>query len=319
MPSCSFPPPNYSYSLHTGVELTFLLSHRALRWHYNADGDNRALSDTRANACEIVAWRFIARQSERDAVSYCLHEIPGKEALNAAPVLHSNIGPDGSYDMEANERSPLLAGPMTQQDMNAGMASMRAELESALPKLTLSVDSAGDDIRSGIKDRSNSFKNLNALEIAVIASAKRFLSQHIVQKIITSMWHGEIIFWDQVSVYATKKPRYYNLRTADPYSRLRVPKYLKAWEMAFFIIFLVLYYSVVLRRSYTHIPVVEIVFYFWLASFAWDEFLEWWDAGVFYMSDIWNIFDMSMITIGVCFAVLRMFSFPPSDLHMTNL
>lgn len=263
-------------------------------------------------------------------MSYCLHETPGKDALNASPVTSSTpdrpaavalyyasnqnpnnpLNPNGNFDLAAeeaaNELSPLLSEmgriPETSVLRNA---SRRSELEQAIPRLTLNMDVEGADPRGEMKDRSSSFKNLNALEIAVIANAKRFLSQHIVQKIITSLWHGEIVFWDQVSAYATKKPRYHNPRTADPYSRLRVPKYLKAWEMFFFIVFLVLYYSVVLERSPTRIPAVEVIFYFWLASFFWDEFQEWVDAGVFYMADIWNAFDMAMITLGVIFAVLR--------------
>lgn len=154
-------------------------------------------------------------------------------------------------------------------------------------------------------DRTGALKSLNALEIAVIADAKRFLSQHIVQKIITGLWHGDIVFWDSVSVNSTKKPRYYDPQSADLYSRLRVPKYLKAWEVAFFICFLILYYSVVLERSFTSIPLVEVVFYLWLVAFLWDEIQEWGDAGIFYLSDFWNLFDMVMIGIGVLFAILR--------------
>lgn len=184
-------------------------------------------------------------------------------------------------------------------------STRRAEIRQVIPKLTLSSEAAVEDPREGAEDRTGALKDLNALEIAVIANAKRFLSQYIVQKIITGLWHGEIIFWDSVSVDATKKPRFYNMHTADPYSRLRVPKYLKAWEGFFFVMFLILYYSVVIERSHLRIPVVEIVFYVWLLAFLWDELQEWSDAGIFYMADFWNIFDMIMLGIGICFATLR--------------
>lgn len=183
-----------------------------------------------------------------------------------------------------------------------------------MPKITFSsnesVESGGS--RSGVVDSAKTFKSLNALEIAGIAGAKRFLSQNIVQKIITSIWDGEIVFWDTISGNSVMKPRYYNPRTADPYSRLRVPKYLKTWEILFFIAFLCLYYSVVLKREMGSIPFVEVVFYIWLASFLLDEIQQWADAGLFYLSDLWNIFDIGMITLGIVFAILSMTHLSPT-------
>ena len=273
----------------------------ALRWHYAAENEHPDLSQARANGCEIVAWRFLARQSERDAVDYCLYEISGSEAIDANPMVPTLFG---NIDEELDERSPLLPNPVG-VGLRLRSAARRAEMRHVIPKLKLSSAAAGEDPRKGTHGRTGALKDLNALEIAVIANAKRFLSQHIVQKIITSLWHGEIVFWDSVSANATRKPRYYNVHASDPFSRLRVPKYLKAWEVAFFIIFLILYYSVVLERSHHHIPVIEIVFYVWLLAFLWDEIQEWGDAGIFYMADFWNLFDMSMLGIGIVFAVLR--------------
>ena len=279
---------------------------RSLRWHYGIEREHRSLNEARANACEIVAWRFLACQSERDAVDYCLNEIRGRDAIDASPTP---AVPYTGYDEESNERSPLLRD-LGGSSSERRSASMRAELRQVIPKLNLETypsDSSADGPPDAAikKDRTAAFRNLNALQIAVIANAKHFLSQPIVQKIIEAIWHGDIIFWDSVSAYATKKPRYYNPRTTDPFSRLRVPKYLKAWEVAFFVTYLALYYAVVVERSFVSIPPVEILFYVWLVSYFWDEVQEWQDAGVFYLSDIWNIFDMTVIAIGFVFAILR--------------
>lgn len=224
------------------------------------------------------------------------------------PVLPT---PFGGIEEESDELSPLLPGPLAVSN-GLRSSSRIAEMQQVIPRLTLSSTSAAEDPRAGISDRTGALKTLNALEIAVIANAKRFLSQHIIQKIITGLWHGDIVFWDSVSVNSTKKPRYYDPQVADLYSRLRVPKYLKAWEVAFFISFLILYYSVVLERSFGSIPLVEAVFYIWLVAFLWDELQEWGDAGIFYLSDFWNLFDMIMIGIGIVFAVLREFCRKPS-------
>lgn len=283
----------------------------ALKWHYDAERDDysQGLAETRSNACEIVAWRFLTRLSEREAVDYCLYEIPDPHEAPHEPA-------NGDGDEEASERSPLLpsspggwsgsrrSGPAAP----AGSSIKRYQLLSSLSKLTTSFHmNDDDDDEEDEDDPTAAFISLNALEIAAVAGAKRFLGQHIVQKIITGIWNGDIIFWDSLSVKAEKKHRFYNARTADPFSRLRVPRYLKAWEVFFFSVFLCLYYAVLLGdKDPAHISGTEIVLYVWLASFCYDELSAWNDAGsIFYTADIWNMFDMIMIGIGIAFALLR--------------
>lgn len=176
----------------------------------------------------------------------------------------------------------------------------------SLSKLTMSLhiddDDENDDEES---DPTAPFIHLNALEIAAIADAKRFLSQHVVQKIITGIWSGDIIFWDRLSVHSVKKPRFYNPHTADPFCRLRVPKYLKAFEVVFFGVFLFLYYSVLIEQNRYAITPLEILLYIWFAAFFYDEVSEYIDAGsIFYAADVWNLFDMIMIAIGAVFAIM---------------
>lgn len=111
-----------------------------------------------------------------------------------------------------------------------------------------------------------------------------------------------------LTVDAVKKPRFYNKDTADPFSRLRVPKYLKTFEVVFFAGFLYLYYSVLVERNPDRISVPEILLYVWFAAFTYDELSEWSDAGaIFYATDIWNLFDVTMICIGFVFAIMRKF------------
>jgi hypothetical protein len=152
----------------------------------------------------------------------------------------------------------------------------------------MSMTADADDDDEDDDDPTASFTNLNALEIAAIADAKRFLSQTVVQKIITGIWNGDIIFWDNLSVHSVKKPRFYNAATADPFSRLRVPKYLKAFEVLFFASFLCLYYAVLVERNPYKISTLEVFLYLWFAAFTYDELSEWIDAGsVFYAADVW--------------------------------
>ncbi|WYZ45947.1 hypothetical protein EsH8_IX_000172 [Colletotrichum jinshuiense] len=288
----------------------------ALKWHYAVDEaeSNKGLCEARANACEIVAWRFLTRLSEREAVDFCLYEIPDPKGSETPP-------PDA--DVESNEHSPLLAGGSwanrggsRRASVRPGSSAKRYQLLSSLSRLTMSMHADTDEEED---DPTSPFTNLNALEIAAVADAKRFLSQHVVQKIVTGIWNGDIIFWDSLSVHAEKKPRFYNAHTADIFSRLRVPKYLKAWEAFFFFVFLCLYYSVLVEQNTERITHNEVVLYIWLAAFLYDELSEWADAGtIFYATDVWNLFDMVMIGIGITFAVLRVIGMVNDDRKITD-
>ncbi|KAJ6447170.1 Guanine nucleotide-binding protein negative regulator 1 [Purpureocillium lavendulum] len=284
----------------------------ALKWHYAADSEHQGLGEARSNACEIVAWRFLSRLSEREAMNYCLYEIPDPQADgNERPL---------QYDQEAGESSPLLPRILPSSgdesmDRPAGSSAKKATLLSSLSRLTNLSEETPDEL-----DPTTAFKSLNALEIAAIADAKRFLSQHAVQKIITGIWNGDIVFWDSLSVHSTKKHKYYNPQKSDPYSRLRVPKYLKSWEVLFFAVFLALYYTVLIVRDEEHITVTEVILYMWIAAFFYDELTEWMDAGsVFYATDIWNLFDMTMILIGFAFGVLRVIGIVQQDKQLTDV
>lgn len=298
-----------------------------MKWHYDTDRHDQTLSDTRASACEIVAWRFLARLPDADAVRFCLYEIPAPRAAAAPRRSHS---PDAEAQQHAaGESSPLLllhrakTNPVGDYGLHAryahaatGSSSSRRRsllLDSVSSIAANDGDDDDDDDASAAgeateaTDPAVAFRTLNALEIAVVANAKRFLGRSVVQRIVTGIWHGEIIFWDSLSVHATKTPRLYDPDKTDLYSRLRVPKYLKTFEAFFFLIFLYLYYTVLIQRVTERVTATEAVLWVWIAAFCYDEFSEWLDAGsVFYVTDIWNVCDLIMMLLGCVFAVLRM-------------
>jgi hypothetical protein len=259
---------------------------RALKWHYGSILEDKGLNEARANACEIVAWRFLTHLSEREAVDYCLYEIPDPKDSDE----RSNN--DDEEEAVADEHSALLGQALrgtassAREVLRQSGSSKRNLLMHSISRLTMSMTADMDDEEDD--DPTAHFTNLNALEIAAIADAKRFLSQAVVQKIITGIWNGDIIFWDSLSVHSEKKPRFYKPATADPFSRLRVPKYLKSFEILFFASFLGLYYAVLVVRDETRITTLEILLCLWFAAFAYDELSEWIDAGsIFYAADVW--------------------------------
>jgi hypothetical protein len=93
-------------------------------------------------------------------------------------------------------------------------------------------------------------------------------------------------------------------RTADPYSRLRVPVYRKAFEAAFFVSFLLLYYAVLIERNPTRVGVFEGLLYVWIAAFAYDELSGFVDSGMlFYQMTFWNLWDLCIIGTGLVFVI----------------
>jgi len=66
------------------------------------------------------------------------------------------------------------------------------------------------------------------------------------------------------------------VRKSDPFSRLRVPLYLKTFEVLFFITFLVLYYLVLIQKgtcidTVCPITTAEVLLFVYIAGFAYDE------------------------------------------------
>jgi len=218
--------------------------YRTLKWHFSSlDVDDHRLNETRAYVCEITAWRFLTQISERDAVDYCLYELP--EVTAAAEEIHVTI------EEGANEQTSLL--PQFRPDSSSSAHHKpdrkRKDLLRTVSYIASAQTADTPDDDDGEEDPTSSFNELNALEIAAVADCKKFLSQKIVQKIITGIWDGDITFFQNLNENAKKKPQFYNKRRADPFIRLRVPKYIKAFEILFFATFLVLYYAILIERD----------------------------------------------------------------------
>ncbi|KAF5856825.1 hypothetical protein ETB97_006683 [Aspergillus alliaceus] len=279
-----------------------------LKWQFdNAADYDWGVSETRGYACEYVAWQFVCHLNQRETIEYLLEELmwPAQKAINLAQAERGASGYASAVGDQIapadDERAPLLLGSSSSLYRFFGG--------------TRRIGSSLEDENQGTYDSSHDayelekfslFFGLNALEIATIAHAKKFLSQKVVQRVIDHIWKGEIVFWDTLSVHSKKKPHFFNKRTADPYSRLRVPVYRKAFEAAFFVSFLVLYYAVLVERKATGIGIFETLMYFWIAAFAYDEVSGMADAGMlFYQMDFWKLWNMGIIGTGLAFVIAR--------------
>ncbi|KAH3489933.1 hypothetical protein KXW24_004807 [Aspergillus fumigatus] len=281
-----------------------------LKWQLNnEDSDSDwGLNESRGYACEYIAWQFLCHLTRREMIDVLLEELPSPRR-DSATISQAEQGASGlgsvSHEDEGNEtegeRTPLLLSS-----------------SSSLYRLFVGKSHQGDSYAGDNRGSRgwyyddpelhsfSPFFGLNALEIATIAHAKKFLSQKAVQRVIDDIWNGEIVFWDSLSVHSKKKPQFFNKRTADPYSRLRVPLYRKAFEAAFFVSFLFLYYAVLVERKPTGIGIFETLMYVWIAAFAYDELSGMVDAGMlFYQMDFWSLWDMGIIAIGLVFVIAR--------------
>lgn len=76
------------------------------------------------------------------------------------------------------------------------------------------------------------------------------------------------------------------------------------FEAAFFISFLLLYYSVLVERKQESIGFFETLMDVWITAFAYDELSGLIDAGVlFYQMDFWSLWNLGIIGVGFAFIV----------------
>lgn len=74
------------------------------------------------------------------------------------------------------------------------------------------------------------------------------------------------------------------------------------FEAAFFISFLLLYYSVLVERKQGSIGFFEVLMDVWIAAFAYDELSGLVDAGMlFYQMDFWSLWNLGIIGVGFAF------------------
>jgi hypothetical protein len=228
------------------LDISLLIKlHRTLKWHFSTlELDDPKINETRATACEIVAWRYLSRLSEREAVDFCLYEI---EPL---PDMDQSICSSSTLVSERSMLLPRFASRRTTAVSRPASSSRRNALEAAMLNMgNTPIIRRDSDQKHAAQDPTSSFVGLTALEIAVVSDSKKFLSQAIIQKIITCIWRGDIFFWEDLNDHSVKQPQFYNRADSKPYARLKVPKYIKTFEFVFFVCFLILYYAVLMERN----------------------------------------------------------------------
>ena len=149
-----------------------------MRYHFCQvqDEDDRGINDSRALACEVVAWRFVTHLTYQESIDYLCCELP-------LPKPHGGCANDN-------------------EDCGLDESALSAAAEERTPLLDASDESFGEGVQyhSGsalmiqVGTFATIFAGLNALEIAAVSGSRKFLSQRPIQRIIDGIWKGDIVF-----------------------------------------------------------------------------------------------------------------------------
>jgi hypothetical protein len=189
-------------------ELLLTTINRALKTSFEGleNDDEPSVNETRGTACEYIAWRLVLQLSEWESIDCLLDEIQYeprqqiRESPNeASPLLQAVSGISESEGLRIEQPDPR-----TPQRNSGGLT-----LEEGLPSIeTQLVPSTHTEAFAA------NFARLNALEIAAVVGAKKFLSQLVVQRLVERIWRGDIVFWERLDIHAVKEAHVYNPRYA---------------------------------------------------------------------------------------------------------
>ena len=261
--------------------LVFSLLWCALDFTSKAANDETSVDTARSFACEIAAMRVLRRYDSNEVLV----------ALTKDFVAIRRPFKRNSCDSTQPESMPTQTTPL-----------LRIETRDT------DIHRSGSD-SSARAERTNSH-SFTALEVAIVADAKRFTSAQIVQDILTEIWCGEIVFWTEISQNQQKRAQYYD-RTKNGkfwnFARLRVPLYAFIMESFNFVVLSALYLLVVIDREYQNLGFIEIFLALWFLGFAYQEWDQVRSAGQirFYMANVWNYFDLGIIMIAFAWITLR--------------
>lgn len=147
------------------------------------------MSESRALACELVAFHYLTFLSEADLIKQLLYDLPDLDQVQESETGLGILGT--TPDEDHNEASPLLDHEGGVYRPSPFRPPSHRTRSANLSASSLLLREAGDDE----EDLGRQMANMNALEIAAVSDAKKFLSQKPVQGIVEAIWHGDIIFW----------------------------------------------------------------------------------------------------------------------------
>ncbi|KAF9045820.1 hypothetical protein BDZ89DRAFT_1058779 [Hymenopellis radicata] len=156
----------------------------------------------------------------------------------------------------------------------------------------------------------------NAIEMAILGKAKRFIKSSSCQKVIDGIWTGKCVYQATSShsilsdTYKRTPIHFYDPHKApllDHY-RLKVPSIRAVLEYTNFLILFVLFVVAIEMNSLDELNTAEIIFMVYALGFALEKVAAMQEHGLHvYFKGTWNGFDLAFVTTYLIYAVLRLY------------
>ncbi|KAH9066775.1 hypothetical protein EDB87DRAFT_1553804 [Lactarius vividus] len=156
----------------------------------------------------------------------------------------------------------------------------------------------------------------NAIEMAIISKAKRFIKSTPCQKVINAIWSGKCVYQADSShsilsdTYKRAPIHFYNPHTApllDHY-RLKVPAIRSVLEYFNFLILFLLFVIAVELNEVDRLNAWEVAFMIYSLGFSLEKAAAMQEHGIrVFFTGTWNGFDLAFIPIFCTYAILRIY------------
>ncbi|KAI5833279.1 hypothetical protein K523DRAFT_370042 [Schizophyllum commune Tattone D] len=172
-------------------------------------------------------------------------------------------------------------------------------------------------LRQAQEDRDDLEERVgNAIELAIVGKAKRFIKCSPCQKVIDAIWSGKCVYQAESShsilsdTYKRTPIHYYDPHKApllDHY-RLKVPSVRAVLEFWNFVLLFILFVVAIEYSERDHINTAEIVFMVYALGFSLEKFAAMQEHGIrVYTKGTWNGFDIALVSTYLVYLFLRLY------------
>ncbi|EJF64109.1 hypothetical protein DICSQDRAFT_100749 [Dichomitus squalens LYAD-421 SS1] len=172
------------------------------------------------------------------------------------------------------------------------------------------LDRAREEYDDDLEDRVG-----NAIEMAILSQAKRFIKSSPCQKVIDGIWSGKIVYQAESirsilsDTYKRNPIHFYDPHKApllDHY-RLKVPAIRSVLEYTNFLVLFILFICAIEFNELDGINTAEIVFMVYALGFTLEKVAAMQEHGIkVYFKGTWNGFDLAFVTLYCTYAVMRL-------------
>ncbi|KZT20100.1 hypothetical protein NEOLEDRAFT_1182830 [Neolentinus lepideus HHB14362 ss-1] len=156
----------------------------------------------------------------------------------------------------------------------------------------------------------------NAIEMAIISKAKRFIKSSACQKVINAIWIGKCVYQAENNhsilsdTYKRTPIHFYDPHKApllDHY-RLKVPAIRMVLEYTDFLILFILFVLALEVNELNRVNVAEGAFMVYALGFTLEKIATMQEHGIkVYFTGTWNGFDLAFVTLYCTYAFLRLY------------